>query len=122
MDESILESVKKDIGINPEYEEFDSTIIGDINSVFVTLYELQVGPESVFQIESESEFWSDFTDNLVLRNMVRPYISMRVKLMFDPPSSSFVLESLNKQIAEAEWRLNVAAESASLGGEYLAGD
>lgn len=117
--ESILDSVKKDLGILPSYTHFDSTIIGDINSTFSVLHQLQVGPEDApFSITGSSETWNEFTDNKALVLMARPYIFMKVRLMFDPPSNSFVVQSLEKQIAELEWRLNIAAECSTLGGAY----
>lgn len=119
---NILQSIKDDLGIQETYNCFDSSIIGNINSVFMTLYQLGVGPEEPYSISTGDEEWSEFTNRVELEKMVRPYMYMRVRLMFDPPASSFLVESLSKQISEAEWRLNVAAETPSLGGSFTARD
>ena len=114
---SILDSVKKDCGILPEYTHFDDVIIRYINLVFVTLHQLGVGPNVPFRVSDRSDAWSSFSTSEYIIGMVEPYISTKVKTMFDPPSSSFVLDAMQKQIAEYEWRLNVAVETSSLGGD-----
>jgi hypothetical protein len=108
--DSILISVKKVLGITEEYEHFDQDIIIHINSTLATLTQLGVGPENGFAIADSSASWSDFTTDLIQQQLVKSYIYLKVKLLFDPPQSSAVLESMNKQIAEFEWRLNVRAE------------
>lgn len=114
MTESILNSVKKMLGITEEYTHFDADIIIHINSVFSILTQLGVGPEEGFAIEDESTDWGEFipegTGSLLLSS-VRTYMFMKVKMMFDPPLSSSVAEAYNRQISELEWRLNVAAET-----------
>lgn len=102
--ENILSSIKKLLGIVPEYEAFDDQILLYINSAFSTLHQLGVGPEEGFEIVDDSSTWSEIISAPRL-NMIQTYIGMKVKLMFDPPTSSFVLESINKQIAEYEWRI-----------------
>lgn len=116
MEETILQSIKNDLGIATDYDAFDSTVKADINSAFVTLYELGIGNDTPYRIETGEETWGDISDREEIIRMLRPYIYMRVRLMFDPPSSSYLLESLSKQIAEFEWRLNVLVETPSLGG------
>lgn len=114
MYESILNSVKKMLGITTEYTHFDADIIMHINSVFSILTQLGVGPESGFTIEDESKDWSDYIPEetgSALLSMVRTYMFMKVKMMFDPPLSSSVAEAYNRQISELEWRLNVAVET-----------
>ena len=115
MDEenSILNSVKIDCGITAEYTYFDQTLIRYINLVFLTLWQLGVGPDSPYSINDEYDLWSSFSENANIIGMVKPYISMKVRLMFDPPTSSFVLDALKKQTEEYEWRLNVSAETPS---------
>lgn len=118
---SILDSVKKDCGIMADYIYFDDTITRYINLVFVTLHQLGVGPEIPFSISDRNDTWSSFSTNECVIGMVKPYVSIKVRTMFDPPSSSFVLDAMQKQIAEYEWRLNVAVETPSLGGNHISG-
>lgn len=109
--ESILTSIKKLLGITEDYEHFDPDIIMHINSVFMILTQLGVGPSEGFVIEDELAKWTDFTEDTTKIEAVKTYIYLKVKLLFDPPSSGVVTESINRTIGELEWRLNVAAES-----------
>ena len=109
--ESILTSIKKLLGITEEYDQFDPDIITHINSVFMILTQLGVGPSEGFSIEDDTSVWSDFIKDANKIEAVKTYIYLKVKLLFDPPLSSAVIESMNRLINELEWRLNVAAES-----------
>lgn len=109
--DSILTSIKKMLGISEDYTQFDADLIMHINSVFLNLTQLGVGPDSGFTIEDETTEWTDFINNNAQLQAVKSYIYLKVKLLFDPPLSSAVIESTNRMIAELEWRLNVAAES-----------
>ena len=110
--DSILTSVKKMLGIEESYTHFDADIIMHINSVFMVLNQLGVGPEDGFVIEDSSKKWSDYIpDDDIQKECVKSYMYLKVKLLFDPPLSSAVMESTNRMIGEFEWRLNVAAES-----------
>ena len=109
--ESILISVKKLLGITEEYDQFDPDIIMHINSVFMILTQLGVGPAEGFSIEDDTAVWTDFIQDVKKLESVKTYIYLKVKLAFDPPLSSAVIESMNRLINELEWRLNVAAES-----------
>lgn len=111
--ESILTSIKKLLGITEEYEHFDADIIMHINSVFLNLTQIGVGPEEGFFIEDETEEWVDFIGDSLPLQAVKSYIYLKVKLLFDPPLSSAVVEAMNRQISEFEWRLLVAAEKQS---------
>ena len=111
--DSILNSVKKKLGIQEDYTHFDEDIIMDINSVFMILNQLGVGPDEPFTIEDKYDTWDDFIDDHRIE-AVKSYMYMRVRLMFDPPTTGFLVESLNKQIAELEWRMNVQAETPHL--------
>lgn len=111
--ESILISIKKLLGIAEEYEHFDEDIVMHINSVFLILTQLGVGPKEGFTIEDESASWIDFIEDPTQLQAVKSYMYMKVKLLFDPPLSSAVIESTNRLISELEWRLIVAAESVS---------
>lgn len=108
--ESILLSVKKMLGLDKDYDVFDPELIIHINTVFGTLHQLGVGPEDQFRITGDSEVWSDFTTEGEQTDEVKSYVYLRVRLLFDPPSSSFVLSSLQEQAKELEWRLNVKAD------------
>lgn len=109
MEDSILLSIKKLLGPMAEYEVFELDIMMHINSAFSVLTQLGVGPSEGFFIKDANDLWSDFIQSPKLE-MVKTYIYLKVKLVFDPPSSSAVLESMNRQISEFEWRLNSAAE------------
>ena len=110
--ESILTSIKKMLGIDEEYTHFDADIIMHINSVLMILTQLGVGPAEGFMIEDDTSTWVDFMPeaNAAQLHAVKSYIFMKVKLIFDPPLSSAVIESMYRQIAEFEWRLNVAVD------------
>ena len=109
--ESILTSIKKLLGMDEDYTAFDTDVIFHINSVFAILAQLGVGPPNGFRIEDSSTTWLEYTQDNLLIEDVKTYMYLKVKLIFDPPSSSAVIESMNKLISEFEWRLNVAAES-----------
>jgi hypothetical protein len=110
--ESILTSIKKLLGIAEEYTHFDNDIIMHINSVFMTLTQLGVGPSEGFYIEDKHDEWTDFIDEPAKLQAVKTYVYLKVKLVFDPSSvGSSTLASYERQIQELEWRLNVAAES-----------
>lgn len=108
--DSILTSIKKLLGITEEYTHFDTDLIIHINSVFATLTQLGVGPSEGFAIVDNKDNWEEFTNDNVLIESVKSYIYLKVKLLFDPPTSSAVIESYKQMINEFEWRLNVAAE------------
>lgn len=109
--DSILTSIKKLLGITEEYKHFDNDLIMHINSVFMILTQLGVGPATGYSITNATETWSDFLGTDLSRlEMVKSYTYLKVKLLFDPPTSSAVIESINRQISEFEWRLNVAVD------------
>ena len=108
--ESILTSIKKLLGIAEEYEHFDADLIMHINSVFSTLHQLGVGPAEPFRIQDEEAIWSDFIQGTSNIESVKSYMYLNVKLLFDPPLTSAVLASYERQIAELTFRLNVAVD------------
>lgn len=110
MTSSILNSTKKILGVSPDYTAFDLDIITHINSVFMTLQQLGVGPEEGFMIEDDIPVWEDLLGGDPRLNSVKTYVYMRVRLMFDPPPTSFAINSLQEQIREFEWRLNINYE------------
>lgn len=108
--DSILTSIKKLLGIDENYEAFDQDIIMHINSVFSILTQLGVGPEGGFSISDKASKWSTFISDASNLELVKSYIYLKVRLMFDPPSSAALIDSMNRMINECEWRLNVAVD------------
>lgn len=110
MDESILVSIKKLLGIHQDYDEFDVDVIISINSVFSTLYQIGFEPARDYSISGPDEKWTDLCEDPGLINLLKPYIYQKVRLIFDPPNNSFLLNSIQDQIRELEWRINIQAE------------
>lgn len=110
MNESILNTVKKMLGIEVDYDAFDTDVMININSVFMMLQQLAVGPSEGFSIKGPEETWEDFLGDRSDLQAVKSYIYLKVRMLFDPPSSSFVLDSMKNQAEELEYRLNLQAE------------
>lgn len=108
--DSILNNVKKVVGVEDSYDGFDAEIIFAINSAFMFLNQLGVGPSECFSITDETAVWGDFLDDVTNLEAVKSYVCLRTRLLFDPPTTSFVLEAINRQITEYEWRLSIQAE------------
>ena len=106
---SILTSIKKLLGITESCTDFDTDIIMHINTVLMTLNQLGIGTEG-FQIEDKNAVWSEFIESDKLA-ATKSYVHLRVKLLFDPPLNSAIIESIKESIRELEWRLNVRVES-----------
>lgn len=109
--ESILTSIKKLLGITEEYSAFDVDIIIHINSAFSTLNQLGVGPKDGFKISDDLDSWSDFINDEDAIESIKTYIYLKVKLVFDPPSSSSHMQAIKESIKELEWRLNVECDN-----------
>ena len=112
--DSILKTIKKLLGISDEETHFDTDIIMHINSVFSILHQLGVGPDKSFSIQDDTATWNDFIEDDNNFNDVRTYIYLKVRLLFDPPASSSVMNAMERQISELEWRLNVEGFTKSL--------
>lgn len=108
MDESILNSVKKLLGMEEDFTAFDSDIIIHINSVFSNMYQFGASPIEGFMITDKSAKWSDFLKTTKHVNSVKSYMTLKVRLMFDPPTTSFAITAMENQVKEFEWRLNAA--------------
>lgn len=108
--ESILTTVKKFLGITEEYTQFDIDIISHINSVFMTLNQLGVGPSAGFVIRDQYAVWTDFMEDGPLLEMVKSYMGKKVQLLFDPPDRTVIMDAVKNQISEFEWRLNAAVD------------
>lgn len=106
MEHSILKSTKKILGIDPSYTAFDLDIITHINATFSTLHQLGFGPDLGFAIEDDSAVWTDFEPEPIWLNHIRTYVFLKVRVIFDPPNTSFVLAALERQITELEFRLS----------------
>ena len=107
MSQRILVSTKKILGIQPDYLAFDLDVITHINSAFSTLQQLGVGPAQGFAIEDDTAEWGDFLGHDPRLNQVKTYVYLRVRLLFDPPTTSFAIDAMEKQVKEMEWRLQV---------------
>ena len=117
--DSILTSVKKIVGISEEDESFDTDLIIHINSVLMILNQLGVGPPEGFSISDKTSVWSDLiSDNLYIE-AVKSFVSLKVRMIFDPPTSSSVADAINKTISELEWLIlcNVENKANETGGE-----
>lgn len=108
--DSILISVKKQLGIVEDYEHFDPDIIVHINSVFSILNQLGVGPPEGFSISDETSVWTDFIGDSLKLELVKTYVYLKVRLIFDPPTSSAVMDAFKQNIAELEWRISVTVD------------
>lgn len=110
-EDSIFLSIKKLVGINSADTEFDLDVTIQINAVFSKLYQLGVGKDKAFRITSSDDKWTEvFEDYLDLLDFIKSYTYIKVRLVFDPPSSSFVLDALSKEASELEWRINDQAD------------
>lgn len=107
---SILVSTKKKLGPSQDYTHFDPELIDYINGFFLDLKQLGVGPKEGFFISDETSTWDDFMSSGVIVNAVKTWMYLKVKLVFDPPTSSGAIDSINRQIDKLEWRMNHEAE------------
>ena len=111
LEENILSSIKKLLGLNDGVTVFDTDIVIHINTVFANLTQMGVGPQNDegknigFQISTGNEVWGDFTSNDILIENVKTYVYIKVKMVFDPPTSSALIDAYNAQAKELEWRL-----------------
>lgn len=116
LQDSILLSIKKLLGLGSDYTPFDTDIIIHINSVFFILKQLGVGPSEGYTIEDEGNTWDEFLDGSINLELVKSYIYLKVKTLFDPPSSSIIADSYRRSIEEYEWRLNSEIERHNMEG------
>lgn len=112
-DDSILTSVKKVLGIPSYYDHFDRDILLHLNTVMSILNQLGVGPEEGFIVEDDSTTWSDLFDGDIDTSKmmyVKSYVCLRVRLLFDPPTSSGAIDAMERQMRELEWRITVTRD------------
>lgn len=110
MEMSILTSTKKVLGIADDYTVFDLDIITHINAAFSILNQLGIGPVEGFMIEDKSDFWDDFVAPTVQLNLIKTYVFLKVRMLFDPPTTSYLLDAMKSQVEEYEWRLSTMRE------------
>lgn len=113
MEESILDSVKLSLGIPVEYEHFDQQIMLHLNTVMAILPQLGVGPEEGFFVQDDSTTWGELIGDTELSYKllyVKSYVCLRVRLLFDPPSSSGAIDAMERQMRELEWRITVTKD------------
>lgn len=106
MEESILNSVKKVLGLDSDYDAFDEDILTHINTAFSTLTDLGVGPVYSFEIYDDSAIWGEYEAPPDQKSMIKTYVFLKVKTLFDPPATSFHISAAENQLKEFEWRLN----------------
>ena len=112
-DDSILTSVKKVLGIPSYYDHFDRDILLHLNTVMSILNQLGIGPEEGFIVEDDSTTWADLFDGDIDTNKmmyVKSYVCLRVRLLFDPPTSSGAIDAMERQMRELEWRITVTRD------------
>ena len=106
MEESILKSTKKILGLADDYTAFDLDVITHINAAFSILDQLGVGPEGGFFIQDDTDLWTDYVAPPNQLNLIKTYVYLKVRLLFDPPPTSYLISAATDQIKEYEWRLN----------------
>jgi len=114
MEESIFESIKSLLGPDASYDVFDQDILIHINTAISVLTQLGVGPATGFMVTGPDETWQDFIGDDKILQMVKTYIYMKVKMAFDPPANSSVLNAYNEVCKEYEWRINVEVDPFKL--------
>lgn len=122
--DSILNTTKVTLGLPVDYTPFDQMIITYINLAFSNLQQLGVGPSDGFSIEDETSKWEDFTlpaQEVPQLSMIKAYLYAKVRMLFDPPTTSFLLEALNKAVQEFEWRMNVRREETEWVDPFVGG-
>ena len=125
MEESILDSVKLSLGIPIEYEHFDQQVALHLNTVMAILPQLGVGPKEGFYVQDDQTTWGDLIGDIESPNLylyVKSYVCLRVRLLFDPPSSSGAIDAMERQMRELEWRITVTIDPKIDGEEVLTDD
>ena len=111
--ESILTSIKKLLGLEEDYTHFDGDITIYINSAFSTLAQLGVGPTGGFRIQDKASTWTEYVGGSLDKEFVKSYVYLKVRLIFDPPQSGFLVDAIKEQTKEIEWRLHIQAEGGT---------
>lgn len=117
-DDSVLLTIKKLIGMDVDYNAFETDLIVAINGSFMILNQLGVGPDEPFSITGTVETWNDFSDRIGQIELVKNYVYLRTRLLFDPPSTGVLHEAIERQISEFEFRLMTQAKGGGSNGDY----
>lgn len=120
--DSILMSIKRMLNVDPEEQAFDMEIGTHINGVFMTLWQLGIGPDDGFSVRDADTQWTDFSNDKTLVETLKEYVYLKVRMIFDPPASSIVADAYNSRISELEWRLNIQAEKSWKNNTEKAGE
>lgn len=107
MEESILKTIKQLIGCPDDFEQFDLDLTIHINSAFATLTQLGVGPKEGYRITGLDNVWSEFEEDAQKSSLIKDYVYIKTRLLFDPPTSGALMDSLKEQLKEMEWRLYI---------------
>ena len=107
MQESILKTIKQLTGCPDDFEQFDLDLTIHINSAFATLTQLGVGPKEGYRITGPDNVWSEFEEDAQKSSLIKDYVYIKTRLLFDPPTSSALMDSLKEQLKEMEWRLYI---------------
>lgn len=110
MENSILKSTKKVLGLADDYTVFDLDVLTYVNSAFSTLTQLGVGPAVGFTVEDDTQTWSELALSQDQTNLIKTYVFLKARMLFDPPTTSFHIEAMNNQIKEHEWRISTNRE------------
>lgn len=111
---SILTSIKEVLGLPDDYEHFDNDVLMHINSTFMILNQLGVGPEEGFSITNKDATWSEYLGSDSNLELVKSFMYLKVRLLFDPPTNSFLVDAIDRQIKEFEWRLNIEVDKGGI--------
>lgn len=111
MNDSIVATIKKMLGLEDNYTPFDMDVIVHINTALLTLCQMGIGPREGYTVTDYDQTWDDFLTNKVFLGGVKTWIYLQVKMLFDPPTNSFVMDAMKQQSEQILWRLNVQAES-----------
>lgn len=124
VEDSILDLTKKALGLDAEYDVYDMDITMFINDAFSTLHQIGLGKSDGFSITDSSQTWTEFLGGRKDLDMAKTYVYMKVRMLFDPPPTSYLVTAYEKMIKETEWRINVAVETiiASYGDIYIIKD
>ena len=113
MDESILDSIKLILGVDTEYDAFDSEILMAINSSFMSLTQLGLGPAEGFKVPNKATTWADILGTRQDLESVRSYIGIKSRILFDPPANSYILQALQDSATEFQWRIRAQLEETT---------
>lgn len=107
MEESILKTIKQLVGCPDDFEQFDLDLTIHINSSFATLTHLGIGPKEGYRITGVDNVWSEFEDDPQKLSLIKDYVYIKTRLLFDPPTNGSLMDSLTEQLKEMEWRLYI---------------